>query len=236
MKKLMAFMAAASLLLVSCEKKVDVIDDSSALSFLPSSSVADNTSQGGESSVSDTPGMEDFQAARDVLDKFYDAMLIHLDAAKLLEYSNVDMMYLRTNSEPMSYDELLANMEKNLGGAAEKLGVEASSYEILDAVVVDPVIITTANNFIRKIEPDNTTVIGKALKFNATITTNEGTEPQEMFVSQIDGVWKVDMSLVPYIRIVPPEEADEKIAEAQKAQQQSQESAESPAAESSSAE
>ena len=148
MKKLMAFMAAASLLLVSCEKKVDVIDDSSALSFLPSSSVADNTSQGGESSVSDTPGMEDFQAARDVLDKFYDAMLIHLDAAKLLEYSNVDMMYLRTNSEPMSYDELLANMEKNLGGAAEKLGVEASSYEILDAVVVDPVIITTANNFI----------------------------------------------------------------------------------------
>ena len=222
MKKLLAFMAAASLLLVSCEKKVDVIDDSSAVSSVPSTSVADNTSQGGESSASETPSMEDFQAARDVLDKFYDAMLIHPDAAKLLEYSNVDMMYLRTNSEPMSYEDLLANMEQNLGGAAEQLGVEASSYEILDAVVIDPVIVNTANNFIRKVDPDNTSVIEKSLKFNATITTNEGTEPQEMFVSLINGEWKVDMSLVPYIRIVPPEEADEKIAEAQGAAASSQ--------------
>lgn len=235
MKKLMAFMAAASLLLVSCEKKVDVIDDSSVISSSPSVSESEITTSG-ESSASETPSMEDYKAAREVLDKFYDAMLINLNAEKLLEYSNIDMMYMVSNTEPVSYEELLATMEQNLGGAAQQLGIEASSYEIFDAVVVEPVIITTANNFIKKKEPDSTVVIDKALKFNANITTNEGTEPQEMFVSQINGEWKVDMALVPYINIIPPEEADEKIAEAQKAQQQSQESAESPAAEESSAE
>jgi hypothetical protein len=195
MKKIIAVLLLASTLLVACEEKTKVKESSIIADRVPVSSID-------ESSVN----QEDYEAAKEVLDKFYNAMMIEKNAADVIKYSNLNMLHLVSGTEPVSEEKLLKTMEANLGNAASTLGVEVKSYEILDAEYISEARLNAAKSFVNQKDKEKRFSITKSLKFNAVVTTAKGDEPQEMYVSCINGEWKTDMALVPYVNIASENE------------------------------
>lgn len=217
MKKIIAVMLMASMLLAACEKKTNVTDNISIADRTPPAGSSDVSESSASSSESETVYIsdEDYKAAAEVLEKFCNAMMIEKNAADVLKYSNVNMLHLVSNTEPVSDEELLKTMEANISGAAETAGYDISAFEVLDGEPVDTARIEVAQGFIKKYDKEKRFSLGLSIKFNMTVTTSEGEIAQEMYVSQINGEWKTDMAVIPYVNFVPQDETEAQTGEAQ---------------------